>query len=86
MTKLKNALYSASSLRAAFDNADTDRSGVLEPIELAKLCASLGSELTPRQLEVAISMLDTDRDGAISYSEFYDWWHGGAAQNRDEAV
>jgi Ca2+-binding EF-hand superfamily protein len=34
----------------------------------------MGSELTQRQLEVAIDLLDSDRDGTVSFEEFSAWW------------
>eukprot|EP01043_Picozoa_sp_COSAG02_P050264 COSAG02_NODE_5148_length_4590_cov_5.242485_3_plen_462_part_00 len=74
LDKLKSALQSRATLKEAFDKADADESGGLDCAELAGLAASLGSELTPRQLEVAIDLLDSDRDGTVSYEEFVAWW------------
>lgn len=74
LDNLKRALQSRAALKEAFDKADVDESGGLDCAELAGLAASLGSELTARQLEVAIDLLDTDRDGTVSYEEFTAWW------------
>jgi Ca2+-binding EF-hand superfamily protein len=74
LDKLKTTLQSRTALKEAFDNADVDNSGALDSAELARLASSLGSELTPRQLEVAIDLLDIDRDGTVSYEEFCAWW------------
>jgi len=74
LDKLKTSLQSSAALKEAFDKADIDKSGALDSAELAGLASSLGSDLTPRQLEVAIDLLDGDRDGTVSYEEFSAWW------------
>ena len=42
------------------------------------MAEALGSDLSPRQLEVALDVLDTDRSGAISFAEFSAWWNSDA--------
>ncbi len=80
LEKLRKTFQSKVALKEAFDNADVDNSGALDSAELAQLASSLGSDLTPRQLEVAIDLLDSDRDGTVSYEEFCAWW-GAQAQS-----
>ena len=58
--------------------SDDDESGELDYQELANLAEALGSDLSPRQLEVALDVLDTDRSGSISFAEFSAWWNSDA--------
>ena len=58
--------------------SDDDESGELDYQELASLAEALGSDLSPRQLEVALDVLDTDRSGSISFAEFSAWWNSDA--------
>ena len=78
MTSLREALGSEKALRSAFQAADADKSGALDYTELAQLAGSLGSEMTTRQLEIAIDMIDLDRNGQIDFEEFHAWWTGAA--------
>mmetsp|Transcript_93006 Transcript_93006/g.265544 ORF Transcript_93006/g.265544 Transcript_93006/m.265544 type:complete len:255 (+) Transcript_93006:173-937(+) len=78
LSKMAGHVKDEAEVRKLFKAADKDRSGSLTPVELAKLCKSLGSELDSNQLEAAISRLDFDGTGLIKYGEFYTWWKGTA--------
>lgn len=71
---MKKKFQTPEALQAAFKDADKDQSGALSASELAGLAVTLGSELDKHQLHVAIDMLDTDRNGTISFEEFSAWW------------
>jgi len=62
------------NLRASFDRFDSKRSGSLDASQLQSLCRSLGHELGHEELEKAILLMDTNRDGTIQYQEFALWW------------
>jgi hypothetical protein len=61
-------------IKLKFDEADVDGSGELDAEELADFCESLGTKLTPEELEAALLILDESGDGQISYEEFAEWW------------
>lgn len=61
-------------IKIKFDEADVDGSGELDAEELAAFCETLGSKLSPEELEAALLILDESGDGQISYEEFAEWW------------
>lgn len=60
-----------------FDRYDTDKSGFIERHELSALCAKLGRELQPAQLDDAMRALDKDGSGHVGLDEFMWWWNLG---------
>lgn len=78
---MKESLGSDEVIRKKFNEFDKDRSGTLDSTELAALARSLKNPLDHNELEAAIFMLDADKDGAISFDEFKDWW-----TSRDERL
>ena len=57
-----------------FDRYDLDGSGAIDKPELAALCAQLGRDLTPAQLDGVMAKLDTDGNGSVCFDEFMWWW------------
>ena len=57
-----------------FERYDLDGSGAIEKAELAGLCAQLGRELNPVQLDGVMAKLDTDGNGSVCFDEFMCWW------------
>ena len=57
-----------------FDRYDLDGSGAIDKAELAALCAQLGRDLTPAQLDGVMAKLDTDGNGSVCFDEFMWWW------------
>jgi len=76
LTDLKRTLGSESVVKSKFKKMDKDNSGSLNSAELASLCSDLGSPLDHNELVAAISTMDVDGSGTISYEEFYGWWAG----------
>ena len=76
LTELKRSLGSSEVVKSKFDEMDKDNSGTLDSKELAVLCKELGSELDHNELVAALSTMDKDGDGKITYEEFYGWWTG----------
>ena len=65
-----------------FDKYDTDRSGVIDKHELLAMCKEMGRALTPFEHENAMFVLDSNRDGTVSYDDFLAWWaHGPTPYN-----
>lgn len=44
--------------------------------EFAELCVRMGHKLKDKQLAKAMTELDADGDGTISFDEFEQWWRG----------
>ena len=65
-----------ASLRDAFARHDSDSDGKLSKAEFGELCEGLGGDLTPRERECALSLLDVDGSGTIELDEFLAWYTG----------
>lgn len=61
-------------VREVFNHYDRDKSGVIEAKEFARLCEALGVELEDDELQVGLSIVDSDNDGRITWNEFLGWW------------
>ena len=46
------------------------------PREFEGCASDCGAQLTPRELESALLILDTDGSGLIDRDEFLAWWKG----------
>jgi len=57
-----------------FDRYDLDGSGAIDKAELAALCAQLGRDLNPVELDGVMAKLDTDGNGSVCFDEFMWWW------------
>ena len=73
-TEEERKLDERRRIKIKFDEADADGSGELDATELAAFCETLGTKLTPEELEAALLILDESGDGNISYEEFAEWW------------
>lgn len=82
-TASRSALQQLEALRAGrMDEAqiaakfkmDANKDGSLDSTELAKLCKSMGVQLTLNELESALFILDKNHDGKIQYAEFLRWF------------
>lgn len=58
------------SIRSVFQSIDKDGSGTLDNQEFSEAMKRLGLGLTNRQVQQCIEVLDADKDGAISLTEF----------------
>eukprot|EP00808_Paulinella_micropora_P026181 g2859.t1 len=72
---------SEEELQQTFNKYDTDKSGALDPFELANVAAELGTPLDRNELGAVFALLDSDENGAISFHEFRQWWTGANAIN-----
>ena len=57
-----------------FDRYDLDGSGAIDKAELAALCAQLGRDLNPVELDGVMAKLDADGNGSVGFDEFMWWW------------
>jgi hypothetical protein len=68
---------SGINLERAFRGFDENRDGEIDYGEFARGLKSLGAELDQQQLDDLITILDTDGNGTIDYSEFAKWFGAG---------
>ena len=59
--------------RELFDEVDDDQSGFLDKLEVAKLCAKLGSTLPESVLVTAMAEMDRDGNNEVTFEEFSAW-------------
>ena len=64
----------SSVAKIMFDRYDLDGSGAIDKAELAALCAQLGRDLNPVELDGVMAKLDTDGNGSVCFDEFMWWW------------
>jgi len=57
-------------MRELFDSLDADRSGTIDLAELGTAVERLGLGTSPERLQAMLAEVDTDKSGAISYTEF----------------
>ncbi|MCE9666491.1 EF-hand domain-containing protein [Myxococcus stipitatus] len=65
---------SGNELLDIFQRYDRNRTGSIERAEFARLLEALGQNVTDEELEIAVDIVDVDRTGKISWSEFKTWW------------
>ncbi len=78
---LKSNINNEAELAEKFKLFDHDQTGFLEADELTKFAASLGATMTEDELQVALLILDTNRDGKIAFNELSEWWRGKAGEH-----
>jgi CRP-like cAMP-binding protein len=61
-------------LRRTFDEIDTDGSGAIDQDELRVMLTKLGKSSTDAMLERAMSVMDPDGDGLVTFDEFTRFW------------
>merc|ERR1712176_269590 len=61
---------SEDDMKAAFNIADADSSGMIEKKELGALLASLGEALSKDDLDALFKEMDDDNSGGIDFEEF----------------
>ena len=72
---IKQLYSNKMKVKLLFQEIDEDNSGTLELEELSMLTKSLGQELSPRELKVAMAAMDKDSSGEVDFDEFYVWWN-----------
>jgi Ca2+-binding EF-hand superfamily protein len=70
------AKYSYSDLKSQFDAYDTDKSGAITIDELRSMYTRTGTPLSEEAIQYLMSKYDKNKDGKISFNEFYEFVHG----------
>jgi Ca2+-binding EF-hand superfamily protein len=61
-------------LRETFDFNDINKDGRLTLGEFIRFMESVDESVTSAECEIGFDEVDTNRDGAIEFDEFYEWW------------
>lgn len=77
-TTMRKEDLSEKACKEMFDRFDANKSGEIDLRELENLCRALGLSLSRESLNNSMFELDTNRNGAISFEEFWDWWQVAA--------
>jgi len=67
-------MQEAADVAAEFSMVDSDGDGKLDSTEFRKLCGALAPNLNAEEAEAAMTVLDTNKDGAVDFQEFLAWW------------
>jgi len=79
-TTLREGEVSEEWCREVFDKFDANKSGEIDIRELQQLTRSLGLSLDRESINNAMFELDQNRNGAISFEEFWTWWQLAATR------
>lgn len=62
--------YSEFDIRTAFDKIDLDKNGYIGAAELRHCLTCMGEQVTEAEIDMMISMLDLNGDGAVPFKSF----------------
>lgn len=85
-TVLRKQDLDESVCREIFDRFDANKSGEIDVRELQQLTRALGLSMDREAINNAMFELDRNRNGAISFEEFWSWWQSFATQNGARAA
>lgn len=71
---VNSCLVLVERVEKIFQLFDTDHSNDIDAKEFQQLAFQLGETLTKEEVAEALSQIDKNKDGVISFDEFYDWW------------
>lgn len=69
----------AEHLRRVFIAFDLDDSGSIDHYEFSRACERLNPVMTKEDFEDALSTIDEDGDGGVTFEEFEKWWNSDHA-------
>jgi Ca2+-binding EF-hand superfamily protein len=64
-------------VRETFDFNDINKDGRLTLGEFIRFMESVDENVTAAECEIGFDEIDANRDGAIGFEEFYEWWTRG---------
>ena len=82
----ENAEQEKKKVRKIFDMFDKDKSGDIDTHEFQELAYELGETLSPEETKKSIAEIDEDKDGKISFDEFYKWWTTKEESDKNEKM
>ena len=57
-----------------FGYSDGNGDGLMLFDEFERFMDGIGADLTTEECQIGFAEIDSDRDGAIEFEEFLDWW------------
>ena len=72
-------IRAAEHLTRIFIAFDLDDSGSIDHYEFSRACEKLNPLMTKEDVEDALSTIDEDGDGDVTFDEFEKWWHSDHA-------
>ncbi|XP_057970636.1 probable calcium-binding protein CML18 [Malania oleifera] len=70
-------------LQKMFNKYDANGDGKISYDELRAILCALGSDMSPNELQHALSEMDKDGDGYVDLAEFAEFHGGGTCRNRE---
>ena len=61
-------------LREAFDYNDLNHAGLLTLGECIRYMLAMDENMTAEECQIGFDEIDRNRDGAITFDEFLEWW------------
>lgn len=77
---------SKQAIKQIFDNFDKDHSGFVDSGELIAISKELNSEMSQEEVNKLMKVVDVNKDGKISFQEFWDWWQYGKMGKLEKLV
>jgi len=79
-TVLRKEDMNEKMCRDVFDRFDANKSGEIDIRELQQLTRALGLSMDRESINNAMFELDQNRNGSISFDEFWNWWQSVATR------
>ena len=76
LAEIRTNKFSEGTLRAEFNEADTNRSGTINIDQFKMVTKNLNMDLNRRELEAAFLQIDVDDKGSVDFKQFLVWWKG----------
>jgi Ca2+-binding EF-hand superfamily protein len=61
-----------NDFKVAFNEADSDKNGAIDHVELGRALIDLGYSLKPGEVKLLIDAVDADKNGTVEFAEFVD--------------
>eukprot|EP00759_Apiculatamorpha_spiralis_P038938 PhF_6_TR37886/c0_g1_i1/m.56529 len=75
-----------AKVKAVFDRFDKDKSGSISLSELKQIATELGTQFTDEDAKLAMTELDTNKDGTLNFEEFVKWWGSDAKRGGNQGL
>ncbi|CAD8103097.1 unnamed protein product [Paramecium sonneborni] len=77
---------SKTELHQVFKSFDKDGSGYVDKQELQAIAQQLNQEISQEEIDKLMGVVDINKDGQISFDEFWNWWQFGKNGHLEKLV